>query len=234
MKRFNRLLWTGLVCIAWTASGAHASITISVADVNFGFQNLSVTTLGATTANTILIGNYLVGPRGVAGQWERPIVPFLRSSFASIAGLSLTSATLKYNIVTDFTESGESYLSEVRLFTTNQTSLTLANRNVFAALTGDGGAHTVVGTASLVDGVTGAQSLSFSAAALTGLYNAINGTDVTIGIAFREFAGNDILDEFVFGVPPGVMRIEVTAVPVPGTLALLGLAGLVGTRRRRR
>ncbi len=64
------------------------------------------------------------------------------------------------------------------------------------------------------------------------LFDAINGTDATIGIAFLEFFSDD-QDLFYFGIPPGVMMIEVTAVPGVATLAPLALGGLVPGRRRR-
>ena len=51
-------------------------------------------------------------------RWERPIVPFPTSVFSSSTGLTVVSATLHYNIVSDFAEPSESVLSEVRLFTT--------------------------------------------------------------------------------------------------------------------
>ena len=87
----------------------------------------------------------------------------------------------------------------------------------------------------IADGVTGPHSVAFSAAGLSALEGAINGTDATIGISFREFSADDALDGFVFGVPdnPG-MTIDVTAVPEPSTglLAMFGLT-VVGWVRRR-
>jgi hypothetical protein len=208
-----RLLAVTTLFLSTSIAPDASGITINVDNVEFFAENLIVTSVGATTATSLSAGYYVVGPRGKAGEWQRPIVPFPRTSFAAVAGLTLLSATLHYSILEDFTEPGESYTSEVRLFRTAETNLLLGNRDVFAGLTGDGGAHAVVGSVSLVDGVTGAQSLAFSAAALSALATAINGTDPTIGIAFREFVGDDILEEFVFGT---VMSIEVTALdPVP-------------------
>ena len=209
-----RLLAITTLLLSTSIAPDASGITINVDDVWFSNQNLIVTSVGATTSIDVSFFNYVVGPNGAAGQWDRPIVPFPRTTFAAVAGLTLLSATLHYSIVKDFTEPGESYTSEVRLFTTAERDLLFGNRDAFAGLTGDGGAHAVVGSVSLVNGDTGAQSLAFSAAALSALATAINGTDATIGIAFREFAGDDILDEFVFGTT--MMSIEVTAMdPVP-------------------
>jgi hypothetical protein len=217
---------------------AHA-VTILVPDIDSGAEILRVTSLGAVTASNVGYGNHVVGPAGVADEWSRPIIQFPVSSFASLAGLSVVSATLHYSIISDFTEPGESASSEVRLFTTSETALGIPNRNIFAGLSGDGGAHTVVGSATVVDGVIGAQSLAFSAAALTALEAAINGLTPTLVISFREFTvpegigRTDVLDEFVLGVPPGNVSIEITAVPEPGLLAMLAMGGLAMVRSRR-
>jgi len=148
-----------------------------------GAQNLKVSSLGATPAADVSVGSHVVGPAGVANEWLRPICQFPVSNFASLAGLSVVSATLHYSILTDFVEPGEYATSQVRLFTTGETELTFDNRDV----SGDDGAHAVVGTAFFGDGLTGAQSLVFSATALAALEAAINGTDPTLVISFREF-----------------------------------------------
>ena len=148
------------------------------------------------------------------------------------------SATLHYNVVSDFAEPSESGVSELRLFTTNETTLEADNRDVFAGLSGDGGTHTAIGSVLFEDGVTGPQSLTFSPGGLSALQDAINGSDVTVGIAFREFSVTsgiiaDFLDEFVLGIPPGNLTIDVVAVPEPTTLTLAAL-GLIGCAVRRR
>jgi len=215
-------------------------VSVSVPNIDAGAENLALDSEGATTALTIGLGNYVVGPVGPPTGWVRPIVQFPTSDFASLSGLTLISATLEYNIVSDFLERGDTGSSEVRLFTTNETELTFDNRDVFAGLSGDGGAHTAIGVAAWSDGVTGPQSVTFSPAALTALSDAINGPDATIAISFREFVtasgfGSDLLDEIVLGVPPGNLSIEVEAEPVPepstGVALLLGAAFLLRRRR---
>ena len=220
------------------APNAARGVTILVPDVDAGAEDLHVTSLGAVTASNVGYGSHVVGPAGVAAEWTRPIAQFPVSSFTSLAGLSVVSATLHYSIISDFTEPGESATSEVRLFTTSETDLGIPNRNILAGLSGDGGAHTVVGSVTFVDGVIGAQSLACSAAALTALEAAINGVDPTLVISFREFAVSgviihaDVLDEFVLGVPPGNVSIEITVVPEPMSLALLSMGGLALMRHR--
>ncbi len=230
----------GMILVGMVASRPAHAVTILVPDIDSGAEILRVTSLGAVTASNVGYGNHVVGPAGVADEWSRPIIQFPVSSFASLAGLSVVSATLHYSIISDFTEPGESASSEVSLFTTSETALGIPNRNTFAGLSGDGGAHTVVGSATFVDGVIGAQSLAFSAAALTALEAAINGLTPTLAISFREFAVSggishtDLLDEFVLGVPPGNVSIEVTAVPEPTMLALLLCGGMAVSRIRHR
>lgn len=228
----------GMILVGVIAPSTARAITILVPDIDAGAENLRVTSLGAVTASNVGYGNHVVGP-GEANAWYRPIIQFPVSSFSSLTGLSIVSAVLHYSVFSDFAEPGESATSQVRLFTTVETDLSSANLNVFAGLSGDGGAHTVVGSAIFVDGVTGAQSLAFSPAALAGLEAAINGTAPTLAIGFREFAVSggishtDLLDEFVLGVPPGNVSIEVTAVPEPMSLALLSMGGLALIRHRR-
>lgn len=229
---------TGLV-----ASNSARAIAISVPDVVGGAQNLRVLSPGSATAESIGYGNHGVGPGGDWGldpSWDRPIIQFPLSAFSSLSGLTIVSATLHYSVASDFAEAGETGVSEVRLFKTYETELNFANRDVFAGLSGDGGAHTIVGSATFTDGMTGPQSLPFSPEALTALQGAINGFAPTLVVSFREFATTggigrvDSLDEFVLGIPPGNVSIEVTAVPEPSTMALplcCVLIGLLGRHR---
>ncbi len=218
------------------------AVTLSVPSVDAGLETVRVASPGATTAVTVGGGNYVVGPAGgplPLDRWQRAIPQFPTSDFASIVGLPLVSATLHYNIVSDFLEPGETGSSQVRLFTTTETDLNLGNRDVYAGLSGDGGAHTTIGVAPWSDGVVGPQSLPFSAAGLGALFSAINGSDPTIGVAFREFNVStvisfDTLDEIVLGLPPGNFVIEVDALPEPATATLVAFAGLFALRRRRR
>ena len=232
MKRLVIIYALEMAVVGVIAPSTARAVTIFVPNVDSGAEDLRVASLGATTATNVGFGSHVVGPAGEDSAWSRPIIQFPVSHFSSLAGLSIVSATLHYTIIRDFTEPGESADSEIRLFTTGETDLGISNRNIFAGLSGDGGAHTSVGSTPFVDGVTGAQSLGFSAAALAALEAAINGIDPTLVIAFREFAvyggisHTDLLDEFVLGLPPGNVSIEVTAVPEPATLSLLALGWL--------
>lgn len=184
-----------------------------VGDLAFFGQDLRVPFPGAQVADTVLLGNYVVGPGGAGGTTaSRPIVPFPLVEFSGIKpDAPIESVTLHYRVDSDFAEPGERFHSEVRLFTINETNLRVANKDAFAAKTGDGGDHVVVGTVEFVHGVTGEFSLPFSAEAIDFLRQAAQSGDATLGIAFREFLGDDALDEFVLGIPPGVMRITVRA-----------------------
>jgi len=219
-------------------SASALGVVIAVPNALGGSQNLRVGSLGATTAVTVSVGNHVVGPAGTASRWARPIVQFPATSFASISGMTVDSATLHFVIISDFLEPGETGSSDLRLFSTAETSLDFANRDVYAGLSGDGGAHTSIGTAFWSEGVTGAQSVAFSPAGRLALQNAISSGDPTIVIAFREFSvvgfGADLLDEVVLGVPAGNMRLEITATPEPTTVALLALGSPAALRRRRR
>ena len=227
-----------IVGVAVAGTGAAHGVTLTVPNVEGGGDNLRVGSIGATTALNTSFGAHVVGPAGAPSGWGRPVVLLEVSDFASLAGLTVTSATLHFTIVSDFTEPLESGASEIRLFTTTETSLGVGNQDVFAGLSGDGGAHTFVSAFNFVDGTTGAQSVPFAPPALTALQAAINGSDPTLAIAFREFDvtggfASDLLDEFVLGSPPENMSIEVTAeVPEPTTGIILSLLGLVLIRRR--
>jgi hypothetical protein len=194
-----------LLCLA----GAAPAGTFAVPDVQLSFQNLTVGVPGASTADSVTFGNYVVGPDGLPNLFSRPIVPFPRAGFDPIADRPILGARLFFRSTEDFTEPGEAYGSEVRLFTTAETDLRVDNADVFAGLTGDGGPYAAIGPVELTDGDRQARRIEFPPDAVAALDAAIHGDDPTIGVAFREFIGNDVLDGFAFGVPPRVMRIQV-------------------------
>jgi hypothetical protein len=77
-----------------------------------------------------------------------------------------------------------------------------------------------------------------------GATNALNGIRLTnapaIGLAFNNFWAYDpvagVADAFAFTAPQPsffMLSINGTLVPAPGAIALLGMAGLLGSRRRR-
>ena len=82
--------------ILGVASASFAEITISVTDMDFGHQNLKTPFPGASSAFGVSFLNYVVGKGSGNNNFIRPIIPFPRSSFDSIAGLPLTSATLHF------------------------------------------------------------------------------------------------------------------------------------------
>ena len=211
LRTLGSIAFASLVLLSTGLS--HAG-TFGVPDRNFSSQNLVVAVPGATTATMVTFGNYVTGPGGGIG-FERGIVPFPRPGFAPIAdGRPLLGARLRLQPTEDFLEPGEVYSTELRLFTTFETDLRMENRDIFAALTGDGGDHTVIGSLELAAGDTAPHTIELPPAALAALEAAIYGDEPTIGIALREFEGDDLLDEFVFGVPPGVMKLEIDVDPL--------------------
>lgn len=189
--------------------------TLVVTDANATYQNLTVGAVGdgvAVPGNEVTSGNYVVGPAGLANLWSRAIVPFPRDAFSGIGdGRPILGVRLFLTIESDFAEPGDSFSTELRLFTSPESDVRVENAHVFAAITGDGGDFTVIGELALEPGVTGSRVIEFPPDAVDAFAAAITGSDPMIGVAFREFAGSDELDEFVFGVPPRVMAIEVTA-----------------------
>lgn len=76
-----------LVLSAWVLAAADVAVAefnLAVPDSRFDYQNLMVTSVGAPTAATVGVGNYVVGPAG-APHYARPITPFSTSSFHRIA-----------------------------------------------------------------------------------------------------------------------------------------------------
>lgn len=222
--RARMLAVVGFVAFAMPEA---AGDTVIVSSIAFSAENLRVDTPGASTAGFVTFGQLGVGPAGGTGYvYSRPIIPFARANFAGLAGQPLASAWLSYTVTHDLVEAGESFISEVRLFTTDETDLTEDNRNLFAAATGDGGANTTIGSVTLEDDMVGVQTLAISGAGLAALYDAINSSAAILGIAFREFQSDEPLDEFFFGIPPAAMTLEVTTVPEPATILLVA-AGLI-------
>ena len=221
MKK-NFMTLAAILVFLIIALGTPAVYATVVNSTHFTSQNLIVTSLGSNTALGTTGGAYTLGPSGGSGQYERCIIPFNRSDFAGI-NTPLTAARLKFNITTDFAETGESYISELRMFTTNS-ALDDGTKNTFASLTGDGGSYTAIGTIALPHGITGFQTIEFTATGLLAMENAIKGSSTTIGFSFREFAGNDELDEFVISSSTGGVYLEV--IPEPATIAMLILGAL--------
>ena len=189
---------------AWSFGAATAS-ELTIQDRKFGTQNLKLSSPGAQSAETISAASYVVGPDN--SFLNRPIIPFAREDFdGNPLGTVIDSATLTFDVVSDFAEAGESFNVEVRLFSIGETNLTSNNKDAFAAKTGDGGDHTVIGNVLLVADQAGTMTLEFPAAALAALEDAIEGDDATLGVSFREFESDD-LDEFLLGAPPGVVSI---------------------------
>lgn len=235
MKK-SRLLGALCVGITLVISMPVSAVTINVNNQFSGAQNLLITSIGATTSFTVSLGNYVGGGDiGVSGQYARPVVPFLNSDFAPLIGGSLSSAQLQFSTTFDFTEPGDSQTMAVRLFSTTETGLTIANKDIFAAITGTGGNHVEIGSFVHQDGVFGNWSIDFGASDLLSLAGMINSSDTVIGISFIETFGNDRLDEVVFGRNL-VLSVtgEVSAVPVPAAIWLFSTAliGLAGFRRK--
>jgi hypothetical protein len=188
-----------------------------------GCQTLELATPGATTYDNIFFacGNYYVGSMT---RYVRPIILFDRMDFGGIADReSIISAKLHFYILHDETEHGETYTSEARLFRINEPSLNHDNVNLFAALTGDGGDHTVIGSLVFHDGMTGHQIIEFPQDSFQSLHHAINGTDCTIGIAFYEFKGNDpppywCWDYVAISSGAEMVKLEIEIISEPRTI----------------
>ncbi|MEM7314863.1 MAG: hypothetical protein AAF497_17095 [Planctomycetota bacterium] len=216
-----------LACVV-AVSPARGNLVVS--PQSWDANTIQAATVGATDAAGVEFGNsFNVGP--FTGDFFRPIIPFSLADFASVAGQPLASATLSYEIAFENLEADDgSHVSEIRLFTTTVTNIPDGADppagDIVAALTGDGGAFTAVGGVTFADGVSGVSSINFSPASLAVLEAAINGTDPTIGIAFREFEslniegsqGNDLV-----GIDISSVNLTVTAIPEPSQLLCIGL-----------
>jgi len=184
-------------------------------------QTLELATPGATNYDNIFAcGDYYVGSMT---RYVRPIIPFDRMDFGGIADReSIVSAKLHFYILHDGTEQGETYTSEARLFRINEPSLNHDNVNLFAALTGDGGDHTVIGSLVFEDGMAGHQTIEFPQDSFQPLRNAINGTDCTVGIAFCEFVGNDPPDRYwdyvAISSSAEMVKLEIEIISEPGII----------------
>jgi len=184
-------------------------------------QTLELATPGATTYDNIFAcGDYYVGSMTC---YVRPIIPFDRMDFGGIADSeSIVSAKLHFYILHDGIEQGETYSSEVRLFHINEPSLNHDNVNLFAALTGDGGDHTTVGSLVFDDGMTGHQIIDFPQDSFQPLRHAINSTDFTVGISFSEFVGNDPPDRYwdYIAISSGaeMVKLEIEIISEPGII----------------
>ena len=211
---------------------AHAApITISASNFVSGANNLRVASIDGTTATNVSFGASIVGPAGSSGDYERPILTFANANFAALVGGSVTSAQLNFSTWLDFSEPGEAWTSEIRLASTGLTSVTSANRDSWAALTGAGGGATVIGSHTHLDGVFASYSINFDAASMAAIGGMINGSDATLAVSFIEFLGNDNLDEFAVRDLELVVTADVD-IPEPSTVALL-LLGLAMCARRR-
>lgn len=204
-----RFAWAIVGTVIFGAFGFGAATAmaseLTIEDRRFGTQNLKLSSAGAQTAESISAATYVVGPDN--SFLNRPIIPFAREDFdGNPLGSVIDSATLTFDVVSDFAEAGESFTVEVRLFSIDETNLTSVNKDAFAAKTGDGGDHTVIGNVLLEADQAGTMTLEFPAAALAALEAIIEGDDATLGVAFREFESDD-LDEFLLGAPPGVVSI---------------------------
>jgi|GEM_PF-2336437 len=229
-----------LIAAMLAGTGGTAKADVTAPAQLWDAQNLTFSSAGSTSSTGTVAGNYSVGSQGF---FVRPIIPFAVTDFAPVTGQTITSATLSLTIRSETLEGADLPVSsEVRLFTTtiaNLPSGSSAEGTAIGALTGDGGAHTAVGTLSFANGASGTVTLNFNAAGLSALETAINGSDPTIGIALREFSPQgDPVDVVSFRSGSSSLRpmLRVTAVPIPEptSVALLGVGSLVLLRRRRR
>jgi len=229
-----------LIPLALAGVSRTAEADVTVPAQLWDTQSMLTVTAGDTNSNGVGSGDYVVGR--FAFGFVRAIIPFARTDFAPMSGQIITSATLSFTIGGDSLEPTDlPASSEVRLFSTTVTNIPGGfdppEADIVAALTGDGGAHTAVGTLSFAPGVAGLMTLDFNAAGLSALETAINGSDPTIGLALREFLPQVDPDDVVAIIrdsPSPTLRVTAVPIPEPTSMALLGIGSLVLLRRRRR
>ncbi len=67
-----------------SAVASSANGDISVGNTDFSNENVGLATLGATTATFVSSGGYSLSHNSGVSEFNRPIVPFLRSDFAAV------------------------------------------------------------------------------------------------------------------------------------------------------
>ncbi|MBY0421178.1 MAG: hypothetical protein K2Q06_02660 [Parvularculaceae bacterium] len=175
-----------------SASGASAA-TATIGVSNIGAQNLfGITAQGGSTATTPSIGNYVVESFArsfvAPGRFVRPIMMFDAAAFAGLNPGALTSASLSFVLAGTFNESGDTYETQVRLFSTPGL-IALDNGSVaqYAALTGDGGPNTTIAALSF-GSAPGVRTVNFDAAGLAALSTIVSSGNGFIGLSIREGA----------------------------------------------
>lgn len=252
-----RTLLNGLLAsaaLAAVCAGGAAAAPVTAGTVDIGAQNVgSIPSEGGTTG-VVSVGSYAV-ESFASGSFVRPIFMFNTAAFAGLDPNALVSASLSFILTGSFLESGDTYTTQVRLFSTPSLIPLSDNASAsqYAALTGDGGPNTTITTVSF-GGTPGVRAVTFSLSALTAL-SAILSSGGYIGLTIREAAyvdngasstgaGSPVpgLDGLLINPNSVTLTIDgaaapVAQVPVPAALPLF-VAGIAGfgalTRRRKR
>lgn len=184
--QFKRILSVAALSAASAGSAWAAPATVGTADI--GGQNVgSIPGEGGTTG-VQSVGSYVVESFS-SNTFVRPLFMFNAAAFAGIDPNALTSASLSFNLTGSFLESGDTYATQVRLFSTPSLILldSASAASQYAALTGDGGPNTTIATISF-GGTPGLRTVNFNLAALTALSTILSSGAGYIGLTIREAA----------------------------------------------
>ena len=220
-----------------------ATVSSGVVNTSAGSaQNLVLSTPGATASTNISYGFFVSESyNGSFASISRAIMLFDTSAFSALDAGGLTGASIGFNLGTNWIDAGETFQTELRMFGTSYGILDNSNRDALAAISGDGGAYSVVEAIIYNSASTGLQTVTFDAADLAALA-AILTSSSNIGFAFKDplLSTNDILDGIAIipsSVSLSIDGAEAPAVPLPAGLPLLasglGAIGLLGWRRKR-
>jgi hypothetical protein len=254
--QFNRILSAAIFSSVCAANAWATPVTTGTADISA--QNIVAPAEGATTASNYSVGSYVVESFGSNSAQPnavvRPIFMFDAAAFAGLDPTALTSASLSFILTGSWLESGDTYATQVRLFSTPSliplTSFAAASQ--YAALTGDGGPNTTIATVSF-GSTPGLRTVTFDVAALAALSTILSSGAGYIGLTIREAAyvengasstGNGAPVNGLDGLRIDSSNVSLTidgaaaqVVPVPAALPLfasvLAGAGFARLRRKR-
>jgi len=239
MKTRGTMLLLMSVVVSVLCTGARADVISSAQE--WDVPSVTLPAAGSGDATGVVTPFYSIG-KLFNGGYLRPFIPFANADFASIAGQTITSATLhlKFNFQ-NFEGTDLPFFSEVRMASTTATNITSSlppEADQLATLLGDGGPHTAVNTVTFLNDHSTDLAIDLNAAGLAALEAAINGSDPSIVFALREFESQgDPRDDIAFiaaGADRPTLHIRTAPIPEPASATLLGVGSLLLLRRRRK